>query len=365
MGLVDKVYYDGGRDALVVLLGSHYNFITTLPYQPREANAIVFKRVQKDFRCDDLKSFYGKLRVDLGYNNSIVFLTAAPVDDHLYVVNNEGTVAVIATVGLEPPVCPGYGNRYEPLMGTINVAVVVDYSLTYSALVDLLRVVVEAKSVAVSELLLRCDVRSPGTATDAIAVGGRLVEGDGYINMGMLTTVGGWVSGIVYRGLVGIGLRRLGLEGLLRNIIGLSLDELVNLVVELYKQAPIPGVTVESVRVEARRLIEGILRDPNVWSLLVAAREMDLHAMAGSIPWLEVEDHLSDSKAVVADELLAFALSLYIAGFRGLLATYWVERLKERGLIALRLPQFEDDVVSALVGSTLSILYTRLLGGGG
>jgi hypothetical protein len=34
-------------------------------------------------------------------------------------------------------------------------------------------------------------------------------------------------------------------------------------------------------------------------------------------------------------------------------------------LIALRLPQFEDDVVSALVGSTLSILYTRLLGGGG
>ena len=365
MGLVDKVYLDGERDALVVLLGSHYNFITTLPYQPREANVIVFKRVQKDFRCDDLKSFYRKLRADLGYDSSIVFLTAAPLDDHLYVVNNEGTIAVIATVGLEPPVCPGHGSLYEPLIGTINIAVVVDYNLTYSALVDLLRVIVEAKSVAVSELLLRCDVRSPGTVTDAIAVGGRLMEEDGYINMGMSTTVGGWVSGVVYRGLIEIGLRRLGLEGLLRNIIGLSLDELVNLVVELYKEAPVPGVTLESVRVKARRLIEGILRDPNVWSLLVAARELDLHATAGSIPWLKVEDHLSDSKAVVADELLAFALSLYIAGFRGLLATYWVERLKERGLIPLRLPQFEDDVVSALVGSTLSILYTRLLGGGG
>ncbi len=363
MGLVNSISYNEEREALIISLGDKYNFVTTLPYQPSVADILIFKRVQEDFECKDLKGFYARIRGSLGYPNSIVFLTAAPVNDYIYVVNDEGTIAIIATVGLQHPACPGYSKRFEPLTGTINVAVVVDYNLHYNALIDLLRVVVEAKSAASSELLLRCKLRSPGTLTDAIAVGGRVVDEGGFINMGMSTTIGGWISDIIYRRLVETGLRILGTSGFLYNTLGLTLEELVDLIVKLYEQAPIPGVTSEHVREEAKKLLEGILRDPNVWSILIAARELDLHAVGGSIPGLKIEDHISDSKAIVADELLAFTLSLYIAGFKGLLATYWVERLKERGLTHVKLPQFEDNVLSALIGSTLSIFYNKLLGG--
>jgi len=365
LSLVKELYYHSGLEALTIVLDDHYDFITTLPYQPARANSILFKRVPESFNCTDLRSFYDAVRGMLGYESSIVFLTAAPVDDYLYKVDGEGRTAIIATVGLEPPVCYEHQDPGGRLVGTINVAVVTDYRLSSNAFADLLRVTVEAKSAALSELLLRCSSRSPGTVTDAVAIGGRLAESGGLIFAGVATRVGGWVFNNLYGGLVELGLRRLGSEGLLRNVVGLSLDDLVELAVKLYERAPVPGVDLGYVRVKIRGILQSTLRDPNVWSMLVAARELDLHATSGSIPGLSPEDHLRDSKAIVADELLAFALSMYINGFKGLLATYWVERLKEGGSLDLRLPQFEDDVVSALLGSTLSILYDKLLGDGG
>ncbi|MEN2999498.1 MAG: bifunctional adenosylcobinamide hydrolase/alpha-ribazole phosphatase CbiS [Acidilobaceae archaeon] len=340
------------EDLLVADLEEDYLFLTTLPFQPRRARTLVFKRVGKDFDCPELPSFYERAREEAGRRGALVFLTAADVRSYLRLSAKD--FEVLATIGLSPPVCPGYRGRG---VGTVNLAVLTRAPLSESGLVDLLRTVAEAKSMAMAELLLRCPSRSPGTVSDAIAVGRPAsLEGEEHF-AGMGTPLGSAVSEAIYMGLVREGMRRLGAEGVVANALGLRLEEMVDEAFKLYSLAPIPGAREEEVRRELRETLRKHLSDPNVAALLVAARELDLHALAGSLPGLSREEAEGDSVKVVADELLAFALSLYLAGFKGLLATYWVERLKKEKM--KELPLFEDDVLSALLASALSQLYER------
>ena len=352
-------------DIAVIDFDFKATFISTMPYQPRESSSIVFKRVDEDFNPGDLRGYYEGVREHAGRGDAIVFLTSVDLGDRLLLRElREPRGFIAASIGLGPPACPGMSGR-EPLRtGTINVAVVLDESLTESGLADLLRVVAEAKCLASVELLLRCSLRSPGTVTDSIAVGAREERSGGYVNAGMATSIGGPVAEAVYRLLVGEGTRILGPEGMLRNALGLTVDGLVELAVEAYRRAPVPGVSEDSVRREAERLLRGIISDPNVASLIIASRDLDLRGYVGALPGVGEEEFRSDTKRILADELIAMAISLYVAGVKGLFATYWVERLKEKGLISIDLPPFEDDVVSALVGSILTLIYDKLLGAG-
>ena len=359
MKSVSYVSYREDSEALVVGLSEDHVFLTNLPYQPRVADHVVFKRVPRDFHCpggECLKAYYDALRSSLGLERALVFLTAADVRKHLRRELPDGS-AVIATVGLEPPVCPGSSRSGVGRLGsTVNVAVLANAALSESGLVDLLKTVCEAKSLAMAELLLRCELRSPGTASDAVAVGRPAgLEGSEHF-AGMATSLGNAVASGVYEGLVSLGLELLGLEGYVRNLLGLSLEQIVESAMRVYGEAPIPGLEPAVVEEYLRKLVRSLLGDPNVLSIVVAARELDLHASAGSIPGLPVEDFRADSVGIVADELLASALALYISGFKGLLATYWVERLKKRGLTGSELPVFEDDVLSALIGSAIAKL---------
>ncbi|MCX8196640.1 MAG: bifunctional adenosylcobinamide hydrolase/alpha-ribazole phosphatase CbiS [Acidilobaceae archaeon] len=340
------------EDLVVAELEEEFLFLTTLPFQPKVARSLVFKRVSYDFSCPDLAAYYAKVREEVG-RNAIVFLTAVDVRRYLH-LSGEG-FEVLATVGLSPPACPGYSAGGA---GTINLAVLARAPLSESGLADLLRTVAEAKSVAAAELLLRCSSRSPGTVSDAIAVGRPLSLGGELHFVGMGTRLGSAVSRAIYEGLVREGMRRLGAEGVAANALGLGVEEMVKIAVKLYSSAPVPGVSEERARGELREILLRYLADPNVMAFLIAARELDLHAFAGSLPGLSREEAEADSVKIVADELLAFALSLYLAGFKGLLATYWVERLKKEGKVA-ELPLFEDDVLSALLASALAQLYER------
>ena len=126
---------------------------------------------------------------------------------------------------------------------------------------------------------------------------------------------------------------------------------------EIYDKAPIPGVDRDKVREEARKILRSFLSDPNVWSFLIAARELDLHGFAGSIPNLSREEFQVDSKRIVADEVLGMALATYLAGVKAVFSMYWIERLKEnKALEHYKLEMFEDDVVSALLASLLTKL---------
>ncbi|MDM7275452.1 MAG: adenosylcobinamide amidohydrolase [Thermoprotei archaeon] len=356
MKLVNSIYYDEAFEALVVRLSEDHVFLTSLPHQPKTADSIVFKKVSGDFQCcsgGGLSDYYSKLRGSMGLERAIVFLTAANVKKHLYRELPDGST-IVATVGLEPPVCPGGGAGGSN--STVNIAVLVNVALSESGLVDILRTVVEAKSLAMAELLLRCKFRSPGTASDAIAVG-RPAALEGLEHFaGMATETGNLIASEVYRGLTSFGLELLGLEGYVYNLLGLTLEELLDVTVKVYEKAPIPGLDSERARGRLKTLITGFLKDPNVLSLIIAARELDLRASIGSISGFTVEDYEGDSVKIVADELLASALALYISGFKGLLAAYWVERLKEKGLLNLKLPVFEDDILSALVGSAITRL---------
>lgn len=358
MGLISSILVDENNRLLIAELSEDYVFRVNLPHQPSIANTIMFKQVSRDFSCDNLRDFYDSLRESIGKRASIVFLTAADVRDYIWI--REEDFEVIATVGLEPPVCPG-SYRDTRGMGTINIAVLVKQGLSDAGLLDLFKTVVEAKSLAMVDLNLRCDNRSPGTATDAIAVGRplRIVSSQDFA--GMATSLGNRISRAIYTSLVSKGVSRLGLEEFIYNAIGLKLEDIIDLVLRVYSRAPIPNVSESIIKTHVKNIARSVFSDPNVQALMLAARELDLHASIGSIPNITVDDFKSDSVKIVADELLASALSLYIAGFKGLLATYWVERLKELGVIRSDLPVFEDDILSAIIGSILTLLYDKFI----
>ncbi len=355
------------RDLAVIDLGFKGTAASSAPYQPREASAIAFRRVDEDFNPPSLEGFYERVRREIGRPDSIVLLTSVDLEERLAVEESRDPPGLIAvSVGLTPPVCIGPG-EYEPLRAsTINVAVGLDAGLDPSGLLDLFKVAVEAKTLAAVELLLRCRTRSPGTASDAVAVVARPGGSrDGRLTAGMATRLGGPVAEAIYRLIVGLGSSILGPYGLARNALGYSVDELVDLAMEAYMQAPVPGVEPSRVRALVKRLLEQALGDPNVAALVIAARDLDLRGLAGVLPGVTGEEFSRDPRGIIADELLATALSLYLAGFKGLLATYWVERLKEKGRVPVEAPVFEDDIISALLGSSLSLVYDRLIAGGG
>ncbi|MCE4604531.1 MAG: adenosylcobinamide amidohydrolase [Aeropyrum sp.] len=347
------------RGLLVVRLARELGVITTLPHQPSRSNALVFKQVDDGWR-GGLKSFYRRVRRGLGLDRAVVFMTSADVGEYIYEVVDDPETHIIATVGLNPPACPASPRRlHEPIHSTINIAVLTSHPLKRSGMLDLLRVVAESKAAAAADALLPCGGRATGTATDAIAVGAPLAA-RGAVTAGLYTTVGGVVGDSVYRMLVEGATGRMGADERLRALLGLTPDEVIRAFVKVYTTAPIPGVRLEYVEDAARRELEGMLRDPNVAAMLVAARELDIHGAAGSIPGLSRREYLEDSPGIVADELLGSALALYLAGFKGLLATIWVERLKEKGILGGELPVFADDMLSAILGSLVTRIYGRM-----
>lgn len=348
--------------SLVVDLGAEYTVLSTVSGLTR-SRYLVFHHVDKGFSVCDVEGYRRRVAEGLGLPaRTPVFITAVEPGDHL-VLRGDG-VTVVATVGLRPPVCVEQEELYDPpAPGTINVAVIVEETvLSMPALVDLFRVVVEAKTVAASLLLLRCRGRPAGTVTDAVAVAAR-TEPRGLPWAGMATRLGNRAAVIVYEAVLQGDQRSPGKK--LRDVLGLGPEELLDDMVRMYKQAPVPGVEPGEARRMLEEMLNQVLRDPNVWAFLVAARELDIHGAAGTLPGVSREEFLGDSRAIIADEALASALAVYIAGFRGLLSAYWVDRSKHRaGLRLAELPPFEDDAAAALAGALLSRLYDRLLGTG-
>lgn len=347
----------GGR-GVVVRLSGELSFESTMPYQPRTAGSIVFWRVDRDFGFQALRGFYNRVRRETGARGSIVFLTAVDVRDYHHEVLDEPETHVLATVGIEPPACPEGGQLHEPLAGTINIAVVTSASMARSGRADLMRVVAEAKAVAASDALLECKSRPSGTATDAIAVGSPSSV-RGYLVAGFYTRLGGLVASTIHRVLVDAIQARMSLDKRLRSWLGVGVSGLLDAFERLYSMAPVEGVDSGEARSWARAELERLLRDPNVAAIMIAGRELDLHGAAGSIPGVPRGEYARDSPGIVADELLGSMLALYLAGFKGLLAAYWVERVKKEGLASLGLQVFADDLASALLGALLARMYDQ------
>jgi alpha-ribazole phosphatase CobZ len=190
-------------------------------------------------------------------------------------------------------------------------------------------------------------------AVAVVAVGG---ERRRYVGLG--TEVGDELFRLVHDAVLKA-LGGLDVDQELRLSLGLGYGDLLSLILQAYAQAPVPGA--QNAEEEARRLLDAVLRDPNVWAFIYAAGELDAKTAAGAYRGLTPEEHAADSKKIVADESLAVALAEYIGGFKAVLTLYWLDRQKPGPLA--KLPMFADDVAAALAAGVLTKLYDRLIHG--
>ncbi len=341
-----------------------------------ECDGVVVRRVGRDFRTppEGLRGLATRIAAEAGLEpgKAVVVFTAADIGDAVTAeARYEGGEAAVAVVaGFDPPACVEQGTLHSVRevrgAGTITVVAATSRRLSLPAALDMLRVVSEAKAAACSDLLLRCGSRAVGTVTDNVTVlypaGG---GGPALPWAGMATLDGNAVASLTYGAVVEAGLKALDPEDRLREAIGLGVDELVEAALKAYRNAPVPGLEEGFVRKRVSEHIKSFLKDPNTWAFIIAARELDLHGRAGTIPGLSRGEFEADTVKIVSDELLSMALATYLAGAKALFATYWVERIKKGGGLpeVNSLPMFEDDVASALIASALTKLYDEVLGG--
>ena len=298
----------------------------------------------------------------VGRDEAVTLLTAANIGGAM--VEEGEHVWVMATVGLTHPACIGARGRWQAprVPGTINIVAATRLPVSWQGLLDMLRVAAEAKAAAVSDIMLWCRGRPVGTVSDAVVVAGREPgSGGGVAWSGLATVHGSELALLVHRAVVRGDGRSL--DRRLRDVIGMGIDDIVGDVARAYEASPVPGVGVDEVRARARRLLESILGDPNTWILLYTARDADIHARAGAVPGISPAGYDDDPRGLVVDELHASMLALYIQGWKGLLAAYWIDREKHRlGLKLAGLPAMLDDAAAALVGAVLSRVLDEVMG---
>ena len=331
-----------------------------------EIRYIVFRSVPSDFSVTDLDSYCVELSSSLGldYSKTTIFLTAVDVKrySHSAEVYNCVKAEAFVTLGIDKPVCIDTSSQISSQaigVGTINVAVVVDKPLSRLGLVDLLRTVSEVKAVAVALGGPACVSGSQlGTASDAVAVAAP--PGNERF-AGPATDVGFAATLAVLKALSQL-LKDLGIGRYVATSMGFaSVEDVVNASIEVYREAAIPCLSEADVRDELMKEIRSAVEDFNITVLVRGAKLAEAALSLDLVPGVDVERYRRDSPDIVVDELLGKALAEYINGFRGLLAYYWVERLKEHKNLAklASLPPITDDLAAAFIGAVLSRIYDK------
>jgi alpha-ribazole phosphatase CobZ len=325
-----------------------------------KSKTIVINQVEKNFKVRNVEKYKNDILIKLNQDSNVpVFLTAADITKYKTKENEYG--GALITAGFEIPNCIYQEETFDvDCIGTINIISWLNIKLTLSGLLDFFRTVTEAKCISSSDLLLRCKSRSSGTSSDAIGVAAK-ISNNGIMYSGMATKHGNSIARIIHELLISFDKDT---NTMLKRSLGLSLSEIVDEAMFIYNKAPVPNIDGKQVYNMIYKELENELKDPNVWSYIIAARELDLRGESNTFPFLSKEEYERDSKMIISDEALASSLSIYLSGFKGLTSTYWVDTIKDKeNLKFSKLPMFEDDIVSALIGSTLSRIYDHLLRG--
>ncbi len=332
----------------------------------RELTHTVFHRVGEDFNDPNPREYAIRLVRDLGLpiDTTAVFLTAVDVVNEYRVVEDKRFgVEVVGTIGFKPLACIGEIQGRIP--STINILVYTSKSLSVNALVDLVMTASSAKTLALVDLALSCRKpslsRAYATATDAIIVASPIETG-GEDYGGPATPIGSATAKLVYDLILSHGLAKLDINDRLENILGVNIEWIIDSSLKIYSNAPVPGVPVEKIRRLVEYNLVRLLRDPNVWSMLMASHCLDKYGLAGTIPGLTRSEYTMDSKRIVSDELLGIMLALYVNGWKALFSYYWVDRLKNELEEFKDKPMFIDDILASLIGSILSKVYDEYLG---
>ena len=128
---------------------------------------VINAQVPSSYARRDPENHLAQLGVSLGLSGrGVGMLTAADV--RLHTVGFDGGVEVAATVGLGHPILAAAppSDAAVPLVGTINLLVLMPERLSEAALVNAVATATEAKAQALADLGLS----ATGTATDALCV---------------------------------------------------------------------------------------------------------------------------------------------------------------------------------------------------
>ena len=359
-----------GEDTLIIEFGGRVRALssTIIGGGLRELTHVIFHRVDPDFNEPDPTRYAESLleKLKLPRKSSAVFLTAVDVvKEHIELeVDSPTKIALVASVGLSHGASirtRGSGER----PGTINILLFVEKPLADRALIDLAGVVSGVKAIALADLALSRGYnlgRVYATITDALVIASRMDSEDREFYAGPATPIGSEAAKLVYEAMISAGLKGMGVEERFRNIFGVDLSWVAEAAAKIYRRAPIPSLSEAEVEREVETELRELLRDPNIWALALAARNLDWHGLAGTLPELSRDEYLSDSKKILADELLGITLALYINGWKALFAYYWIDSAKEGFEEFGDKPMFMDDILASLIGSILSKIYDRHLG---
>jgi len=359
------------RNTLLVKFHETMNCVSSTVYGGgiSRLRYVIFRRVSKNFNAPNPQRYALKViqEANLSPQETAVFLTAVDVVNNYLVLRSERmpTVEAVMTVGLSPLACIGNDLQFKTReKGTINILLSIDECLLLKAAIELVMLMGSAKTAALSDLGITCrDYKRPyGTVTDAVIVAFKSKACKRKVKYaGAATPIGSEAVKIVYEGIVNKALALLPEDILLKRTTGMDINNLVEMALSFYKNAPVPQISEERVRNLIESELKDLLKDPNIWLLLRAAGALTLYASSGTVPGLSKNEYFSDTKKIVADELLGIALSTYINGWKGMFNYYWIDRIKERNSRFRGLPMFIDDIIGALLGGILSRVYDVLL----
>jgi len=362
-----QCYVDGGN--LIIESSSPLKVLSSAVLNGglREARSILNHQVPDDFNEPDPTAYLEQVVQSLKIPRPVVgLMTAAPVDkaSHKGLTCNSLAVDVIVTAGLSNAMAIA-----DPLnmkeVGTVNIILLVDGVVEDSCLVELVRMVAEAKAEAFRKL----DVRSrasgrlaSGTSTDSIVVACTR-RGEHVTYAGPATELGRAVGLGVLEAVKEAIVRQAGLSParpLIKRLEerGITFEDLVNAALELLVYHPDMG-SREKVEEVLRECLREALEDVNVASLVLAGLRLQEDGEEGLIPGLPAEAFKEDPVFLLADEILGMEIAKYIAGTKGVFEFVRFDRAKPG--ILKRLGPFMDDVIGGLIAGSSSNMYTKLL----
>jgi len=334
------------------------------------ARAILNHQVPKDFDNHNPQAYLKDVIRKLSLPQPVIgLMTAANVSNVSVKVDTyeeKKFISVIVTAGLSNPVTAGDQINTPTLgIGTINLIVLVDGNLTDGCLVETIKTITEAKTVALKELDIRSSFSkrvATGTTTDAIVVA-CTCKGEAIGYAGAATRFGRVLSLNVIEAIKEAVRKEENLtpeRSLTERLkeLGITLDSLTEAIMELLVYHPNMGSKKEILDVLNEELCKA-LNDVNVASLVLAGIRLEDDGKNGLIPGLVSNVFSSDPVFLLADEILGMSIANYIAGSKGIFEFVRFDKAKP-GIIK-KLGPFLDDVIVGLIAGVSSNMYTKLL----
>lgn len=325
-----------------------------------EARAIIVQRILHMPETDTDASVRALLEnnvTSLGLPDPVIGLTTGVDVQNVAVATEQEqdlTTSALVTAGISYSATAGdtMPSRSKGT-GTINIILLIDANLTEACMVDAVKTVTEAKSVALGEIDIRSRFSSDlasGTITDGVVVA-HTGQGELIKYAGTATMLGELIGKAVRRA-VNEAVRKQ--EGVIPNRLlikrleerGISFEAILNTALELC--VSYEGIeTREKVSQLLKEGLDRVLSNINVAALVMAGLRLQEDGGRGLIPGLPANTFEKGPAFLVADKILGMAIANYIAGSEGVFEYTRFGKAKQGTL--MRLGPVSEDVVRGII----------------